>query len=575
MVYIGGKAMKKFHLTDEYVLMNFDSSEIDSKVSIINSWHFQNVLRQFYTRLQKEDHEILKQLGYPTTQELLGFYRLLITHNFDQASQIDPNLIKFRTKRRPLLHFTNMFYDHWRALNRFGMMRSSMAHPQSAKYPEMIAATEVFSENIIALYRSITETILGRPHTVYRQLPAGTNASLLYATYRLNLEEGYENLYRIPLITTVATQPPFIVYTKSNIREGVFEEIDHNPINYLSIDNTHYYIFPLLVGDLLAFCYIHRDLLHQGIGLTNLFEIASPDYCKNAKPDLIFLYGIREDEFDCKFHHDKENDVYIGFVSRAAKNDYFGYLKKMVLTLHNVAMINRGNLPVHGAMVRIDLNNNKRRNVVIIGDSGAGKSETLEALRVIGKDYIKSMEVVFDDMGVFSINNKVVSGSGTEIGAFVRLDDLDAGYAYEEFDRAIFMNPDQTNARLIMPLSSYEFISTKHPIHLVLYANNYEDKEGLRLFDNVDEALDVFKAGRRRAKGTTSEKGLVESYFANPFGPLQRKEQTEVLLENYFNLLDQRGVLLGELYTKLALPGFETSGPQLASEILLQYLLEQ
>ena len=33
------------------------------------------------------------------------------------------------------------------------------------------------------------------------------------------------------------------------------------------------------------------------------------------------------------------------------------------------------------------------------------------------------------------------------------------------------------------------------------------------------EAIEVFKRGARMAKGTTTEKGLVNSYFANPFGP--------------------------------------------------------
>ena len=31
----------------------------------------------------------------------------------------------------------------------------------------------------------------------------------------------------------------------------------------------------------------------------------------------------------------------------------------------------------------------------------------------------------------------------------------------------------------------------------------------------------VFVWGARKAKGTTTETGLVESYFANPFGPVQ------------------------------------------------------
>ena len=47
----------------------------------------------------------------------------------------------------------------------------------------------------------------------------------------------------------------------------------------------------------------------------------------------------------------------------------------MLLTLHNLIMIKRGYLPIHGAMVNIEMKNGKQANVVIMGDSGAGKSE--------------------------------------------------------------------------------------------------------------------------------------------------------------------------------------------------------
>jgi hypothetical protein len=63
----------------------------------------------------------------------------------------------------------------------------------------------------------------------------------------------------------------------------------------------------------------------------------------------------------------------LGFVSRLDKNDYFGYLKKMLLTLHNLAMIDQKKLPIHGAMVSIVLNNDETKNIVVVGDSGAGK----------------------------------------------------------------------------------------------------------------------------------------------------------------------------------------------------------
>ena len=50
--------------------------------------------------------------------------------------------------------------------------------------------------------------------------------------------------------------------------------------------------------------------------------------------------------------------------------------------------------------------------------------------------------------------------------------------------------------------------------------------------NNAEEAIKVFKSGARMAKGTTTEKGLVESYFANPFGPVQMKESTDLLIDD-------------------------------------------
>ena len=45
---------------------------------------------------------------------------------------------------------------------------------------------------------------------------------------------------------------------------------------------------------------------------------------------------------------------------------------------------------------------------------------------------------------------------GTEMGAFVRLDDLQSGYAFGQIDRAIIMNPDEVNARVILPVTKYD-----------------------------------------------------------------------------------------------------------------------
>ena len=81
-----------------------------------------------------------------------------------------------------------------------------------------------------------------------------------------------------------------------------------------------------------------------------------------------------------------------------------------------------------------------------MGDSGAGKSETVEQLKAVGSNEIIDLKTIYDDMGFLFIEDGKDESSGTEVGAFVRLDDLDTGYGYKEIDRSVFMNPDKKNA---------------------------------------------------------------------------------------------------------------------------------
>ena len=69
----------------------------------------------------------------------------------------------------------------------------------------------------------------------------------------------------------------------------------------------------------------------------------------------------------------------------------------------------------------------------------------------MASDEIEDLMVVADDMGSIALNEEgKLVGYGTEMGAFVRLDDLQSGYALGQIDRTIIMNPDQVNARVVI-----------------------------------------------------------------------------------------------------------------------------
>jgi len=239
------------------------------------------------------------------------------------------------------------------------------------------------------------------------------------------------------------------------------------------------------------------------------------------------------------FHDDEDSGLLIGAIPGENRFGYFGYLKKMALTLHNILMMKRGRMPFHGAMAVIHMKNRKSANVLIIGDTATGKSETLEALRLLGRDTVRGMTIIADDMGSLGIrkDGRVV-GYGTEIGAFIRLDDLQRGYAFGQVDRAIIMSPQKANARVLVPVGSLGEVLAGYPVDYILYANNYEQvDENHSLINHLptpEAALRVFREGAAMAKGTTTATGLGHSYFANIFGPPQYRDLHEELARKTF-----------------------------------------
>jgi hypothetical protein len=166
-----------------------------------------------------------------------------------------------------------------------------------------------------------------------------------------------------------------------------------------------------------------------------------------------------------------------------------------------------------------------------------------------------------------------ILGYGTETGAFVRLDDLHRGYAFGQIDRAIFMSPHKVNARVVIPITTLEEVLAPHPVDFILYANNFEEGDVLERFPTPEAALAVFRVGRAMSKGTTSVSGLTESYFANPFGAPQYRDTHDALAQRIFRAAFASGVFVGQIRTRLALPGWESKGPTAVAEALLACLV--
>lgn len=575
---------KEFSITGNKAILNLSEQFFNDVNELLNSESFLDLTKCFINYHKKDSTRVYAYIEQffinssvdSLARELTDILKLLTVMNIDEVSSKINKYHNLNKEKDGLLKIVEEFYNYWRNLERYSIIKQN-ENSRGVGVVNFVEINEKLKNMILQAYRRIEMSILGEWPKVYRQVPAAADASIMIRQFNKNYPEIYKDLNQIPFITQVMIETPYITYTKSNKRDGVFEEVYENPILNTNINYPHFFCYPAKVGDNLIFIYFHRDLLTHGVSASNLFELADVKEIENKTPDAIYIYGPKDEgERKNSFYYDKENKLYVGYIAYSDKIDYFGYLKKMVLTLNNVINIKKGYLPIHGAGLSVVLQNNKTVNIVILGDSGAGKSESIEAFRSLAKDYIKEMTIVFDDMGSFRIKNNKVYAYGTEIGAFVRLDDLDAGYAFKQIDRSIFMNPDKVNSRLIMPVASFDEINLGYEVDFFLYADNYsavlDGCDSIEIFDKKEEALRVFKRGARLAKGTTTETGLVQTYFANPFGPVQKREECDKLLDKYFDNLFENKVKVGTIKTQLGLNNMQFEGPRSAAIELFELI---
>ncbi|MDR1809870.1 MAG: phosphoenolpyruvate carboxykinase [Prevotella sp.] len=574
---------KEFTLSRGRAIINFTSKYCDTRQKILSSYAFHRVVESFIQKIKKDDQIIYDYFmkDFQSDEELgnslIEVIKLLTVCDTEELLIMNNKYAPFFKDKNVFIELIELLYTFWRRLERVTVVHNNRLG-DGLQNVRFIQANSLLNELILSIYRRTEETVMGYNHRVYRQLIAGANAGLMLNDINWNYPVEYAGLSSIPFIGTVVINPPYISYTKKNTRDGLFQEHTSNPLANIVLDENDWFLYPAKVGSFLAFVYFHKDFMCHGLGLANLFELAKENDYIGKKPDLIYVFGYPDghDEKRTFYYKDKKNDILIGYANYCDDIDYFGYMKKMLLTLHNIKQMERGCLPIHGAMVNIALKNGKEANIIIMGDSGAGKSESLEAFRTLNEKYIRHMRTIFDDMGYLQMEKDgTVKGYGTEIGAFVRTDDLDPTYAFEQLDRGIYTNPDRINARVTIPISTYEIISKGYTVDYMLYANNYaESEQKIKFFDNLEVAIETFEAGARKAKGTTTEQGLVKSYFANPFGPVQEREKAEKLVRKYFKALENGGAKIGEMHTSLAIEGKAKDGPREAAEELFSMVNE-
>jgi hypothetical protein len=559
-----------------------------SKRELLHSSAFEQILELYVGDLKRHDSPLLKAIGIDVDsrkgfRSLVALMCSLCDFPMSQVMRVISNTNHFEEPiaREGLHEFVEGLYNFWRSFDRFMVVQSQPGPSSLDQRPYRVfnATLESLTHLVRSAYRDLCENITGDHPRIYRQVPAGCDVGLIAVPKTTALPRMYQEIVgAVPFIRQVWIDPPMIIDPPTNKRTGQFKKVDRNPLAELKIRPDEWLCYPAQVGPLVIFVYFHQRFIGLGCSLANLFELAADEQIASG-PDAVYLFGAPPEalssfgDLPTVFFDDESNGLLAALVPGEDRFGYFGYLKKMTLTLHNIVMMKRGRMPYHGAMMRILLKDGPAANILIIGDTATGKSETLEAFRVLGRNCIRSMTVIADDMGSLEVSDeRKVLGYGTEIGAFIRLDDLQQGYAFGQIDRAIIMSPQKINARVVLPVTTLGEILRGYPIDFLLYANNYEQIDDehpvVERFDAPEHALTTFRDGTAMTKGTTTATGLVHSYFANIFGPPQYRDLHERLAAKAFRAAFDSGVFVGQLRTRLGIPGFETKGPEEAAKAL-------
>jgi hypothetical protein len=579
-----------YRIFKDKVVIRIKDRVCDTPTELLSSKLFLQILTQSIATLSRRNSRLLDIFD---NDEIDGEdIRLLIEtliYLTKLPGEMVPRVVKGSEQffRSPSLFnaFVEFLYNYWREMQRLIICDSQGEQYDQRPYRTFNNTIETLAHLVRSTYRDIQENITGNHPRIYRQVRAGAEIATIAMAKDIPYPNGqFRMLNDISLIRQVLIYPPLIFNPPMNKRSGVFERVNRSPLEFITLHKKDEWLcYPAKVGPLLIMVYFSLDFFELGFSLSNLFELAD-DADLQRRPDAVYLFGVPEEQFprlgksQTIFYDDDTADgVLVAAVPDNPKFGYFGYLKKMILTLHNIKMMKLRRLPYHGAMVNLAIRNKGSFTVLIMGDTGAGKSETLEALRTVAGEEVEEITIIADDMGSLQLQEDCsVAGYGTETGAFVRLDDLQPGFAFGQIDRTIIMSPAQVNARVVLPVTTYESVMKGYTPDLILYANNYDpvdpDHPILQRFETLDEALATFRDGAVMSKGTTTTTGLVKTYFANVFGPEQYQELHEPLAREYFNFFFEKGIYVGQMRTRLGLPGQERSGPEDAARALLEKL---
>ena len=353
-----------FHFYPDKIILRVRNKICNTGEELLKSEVFNSFYLQFLNNLKRQQSKLLNvfpEKKYDKEKSGLMLETLYYLNSLpaDKVMKlVDGSEVFFRDQMM-LNEFVEQMYNCWRQLHRLLICDSVFDRLDEKPYRTFNDTVENLMHLVRSTYRNIQENITGNHPKIYRQVSAGAEIGAIALPKKMKFPNSdYKILDEIFVIRQVLIYPPMIFNTPNNKRKGVFARIDKNPLKGIKLDPKEWLGYPAKVGPLLIMIYFHLNFFELGFSLSNLFELADENDLKR-KPDAVYMYGApNEFSLDVNgnetiFYDDEEHNIMVASIPLQDEYAYFGYLKKMILTLHNIKRMKDGFLPFHGAMIQI------------------------------------------------------------------------------------------------------------------------------------------------------------------------------------------------------------------------------
>lgn len=220
------------------------------------------------------------------------------------------------------------------------------------------------------------------------------------------------------------------------------------------------YVFKMIqVGGTKVLLVMNRAYSHYMVEELRLFPQTdlTPEDIANCKPDAVSFLGlptkVMGEDYRIGLFMDENGEgenIPVSWVDSESITDYMGYLKKPILTVANEKVKEKEMLPIHGSAFSMIFKNGLRKTIVMAGDSGTGKSETIIAMieQIIKNEglaaQLEGIEFLSGDMlSLFEGEDGQLYMLGTEQGDFMRMTDIPEDWKARFRDR--ISNGSKTN----------------------------------------------------------------------------------------------------------------------------------